>query len=367
MSSALAVVSPSAYWYFARATGLVALLLLTASVVLGILNSERFVAPNWPRFAVDRLHRDVSLLVLAVLVIHILTSVLDGFAPIKLTDAVIPLASAYRPLWMGLGAVAFDLLLAVAITSLVRRRLGYRTWRAVHWAAYACWPVALFHGLGTGSDAARSWTLALTAACVAAVLVAVMVRVARARPERAPLWLGLSVATPVLAGIFTAVGPLAPHWAARAGTPQTLIRKAHPTAAVAPAPARPRATAPRDSLHVPFTAQLSGTVTQTAQPGGAIVDLALHCTGGLSGLMRVRMAGAPVPGGGLSISGSRVQLTAVGLASALQGKIETLSGQSFVARVRDAAGTAVELHADLNIDNADDTVSGTLTGGGTSG
>src|ERR1700761_6959629 len=133
--------SPSAYRYRARGTGAVSLVLLTASVVLGIVGSVRFTAPRWPRFAIDAVHRDVSLLVLVVLAIHIVTSVLDGFAPITLLDGVIPFVTPYRPLWMGLGTLAFDLLLAIAITSLIRRRLGYRTWRAVHWLAYASWPV----------------------------------------------------------------------------------------------------------------------------------------------------------------------------------------------------------------------------------
>src|SRR5205823_4926276 len=152
-----ATLSPSAYWYLARGTGAVALVVLTASVVLGIMGSVRFAAPRWPRFAIDSIHRDLSLLVLVVLAIHIVTSVLDGFAPITLLDGVLPFLSAYRPLWLGLGTLAFDLLLAIAITSVIRRRLGYRAWRAVHWLAYASWPVAVLHGLGTGSDVKQWW------------------------------------------------------------------------------------------------------------------------------------------------------------------------------------------------------------------
>src|SRR5947209_12061135 len=150
----LAAAGPRAYWYLARGTGVVSLLLLTAIIVLGVMGPLRVTVPRWPRFAIDGLHRDLSLLVMAVLVVHIATSVLDGFAPIAWLDAVIPLGSQYRPLWLGLGALSFDLLLALVITSLVRRRLGYRAWRAIHWAAYASWPVAVAHGLGTGSDAA---------------------------------------------------------------------------------------------------------------------------------------------------------------------------------------------------------------------
>ena len=89
---------------------------------------------------------------MAFLALHILTSVLDSFAPISLLDAFIPFAGSYRPFWLGLGAVAFDLLLAVTITSLLRQRIGFTSWRAIHWLTYASWPIALVHGLGTGSD-----------------------------------------------------------------------------------------------------------------------------------------------------------------------------------------------------------------------
>src|SRR5437764_15025797 len=175
-----ATLGPSAYWYLARATGIVSLLLLTASVVLGVLGPLRFTVPGrWPRFAIDTLHRDVSLLVIAVLVIHVVTSVLDGFAPINFLDAVIPFRSVYRPVWMGLGAFAFDFLLALAVTSLVRRRLGYRAWRAIHWLAYVSWPVAVLHGIGSGTDTKVWWSLALTLVCVAAVSAAAIVRVLR--------------------------------------------------------------------------------------------------------------------------------------------------------------------------------------------
>ena len=110
-----------------------------------------------PRFVVDGLHRNVSLLVVVLLAAHIVTSLLDPFAHLRVLDAVVPLASRYRPLWLGFGALAFDLLIALIVTSVLRARLGLRAWRAVHWAAYACWPVAVLHGLGTGTDARSAW------------------------------------------------------------------------------------------------------------------------------------------------------------------------------------------------------------------
>jgi len=157
-------------WYATRATGLVALLLLTVSVLLGILTAGRFATENWPRFLSQGLHRNTSLLVLAFLILHVGTTVVDTYTTIPLVAAFVPFASDYKAAWLSLGAVALDLLLALVATSLVRRRLGHGTWRRVHWLAYACWPVAVAHGLGIGTDRGAAWVLALSMACVLAVL-----------------------------------------------------------------------------------------------------------------------------------------------------------------------------------------------------
>jgi hypothetical protein len=363
----LATAGPSAYWYLARGSGVAALLLLTASVVLGLLNSLRFAsAPRWPRFAIDTLHRDISLVVIALLAVHIITSVLDTFAPIRLIDAVIPFASTYRPLWLGLGALSFDLLVALVVTSLLRRRLGYRAWRAVHWLAYASWPIAVLHGLGTGTDTTASWTLVLTLICVGAVLVAVWVRVVRLRPDvnhfRVPA-LALSVATPVAIAVFTVAGPLQRGWARRAGTPSRLL--AH-TAGPAAKAGRVAVAAGAPTLKLPFTASVAGTVRQTPEPDGAIVDLALRLQGGARGRLRVRLAGAPLEGGGLSMTGSQVDLLAAGVPSVMEGQIVALQGQQFLARVSGSSGT-VDLRANLNIDSQTGAVTGTLSGTQTGG
>ena len=366
MSPALgAALGPSAYWYLARGTGAVALVLLTASVVIGILGSVRFAGPRWPRFAIDSVHRDISLLVLVVLAIHIVTSVLDGFAPISLLDGVIPFVTPYRPLWMGLGTLAFDLLLAIAITSLVRRRLGYRAWRAVHWLAYASWPVAVLHGLGTGSDVKQWWMLGLTAACIVAVLVAVWTRLSHVSGEhtglRAPAT-ALAVITPIGLAIFTLAGPLQHGWARRAGTPSSLL--AHtpaPVASTVPSSSS-GSSAPRSgSLNRAFTSSLSGTVKERRAAGGAIVELSMAVHGRESGQLRVRIAGVPVDaGGGLSMTGSQVDLALAGQPAVLQGQIGSLEGERFEAQVSDGAGTTVDMRVQLQIDNQSDTVTGTM-------
>src|ERR1700740_1610157 len=138
----IAAVAPSPYWFITRGTGAIALVLLTVSVALGVADVRRTRMAGVPRFVFASVHRSAWLLAVAFLLVHIVTSVLDGFAPISLIDAVIPLHSAYRPIWLGLGAIAFDLMLAVTITSLLRRRLGYRAWRATHWLAYLSRPLA---------------------------------------------------------------------------------------------------------------------------------------------------------------------------------------------------------------------------------
>jgi len=365
-----ATLGPSAYWYLARGTGAVALVLLTASVVIGILGSVRFSAARWPRFAIDSVHRDVSLLVLVVLVIHIVTSVLDGFAPITLLDGVIPFVSGYRPLWLGFGTLAFDLLLAIAVTSLVRRRLGYRAWRAVHWLAYASWPVAVLHGLGTGSDVKQWWMLALTVVCIVAVLGAIWTRIAHVSSEhsglRAPAT-ALAVITPIGLMIFTLAGPLQRGWARKAGTPASLLGGARTPAAPSSSSgsgsgsSSGSSSAAASALSGPFTASLGGNLRQAPAPGGSVVDLSLSVSGQIRGRLRVRIAGTPI-GNGLSMTGSQVDLAVAGMPSVLQGTIDSLRGTAFRARVTDTQGTTVELRADLQINDQTNAVTGTLSG-----
>jgi predicted ferric reductase len=166
-------VNTQALWYLSRGTGIVALLLLTGAVVLGMLNSGRLTSQRWPRFAISAIHRNVSLLALIFLVIHVASSVIDPYASIHWVDAVLPFGSAYRPFWLGLGALAGDLMLAVLVTSLLRARIGYRVWRFVHWLSYAMWPIALVHGIGTGiTDDQVLWVLLCNGACAIAVLAA---------------------------------------------------------------------------------------------------------------------------------------------------------------------------------------------------
>jgi methionine sulfoxide reductase heme-binding subunit len=173
-----------ALWYATRATGLVALLLLTATTALGLLTAGRSSGDRWPRFLVVGLHRNISLLAMVFLALHIGTTIVDTYVSIGPQDAVVPFLSGYHRLWLGLGVIASDTLIAVSVTSLLRQRIGPRFWRLVHWGGYLCWPVALAHGLGIGTDHSKTWVLYLAVACGAVVLVAAVIRVVSLLPPR---------------------------------------------------------------------------------------------------------------------------------------------------------------------------------------
>jgi predicted ferric reductase len=219
--SAIVVNSSTPLWYTTRATGLVALVLLTLGMALGLLSSVGFYRESWPRFVTLGLHRNVSLLALTFTVVHVLTTVLDSFVSIPLPDAFIPFISSYRPIWLGLGAIAFDLMIALIGTSLLRARMGARTWRLVHWSAYLCWPVAVLHGLGTGTDTRARWVLILTVACVLVIAAMLLWRLALTWPYR-PVASLTGVIALVLAlivgGAWLRSGPLSPGWSTRSGT-----------------------------------------------------------------------------------------------------------------------------------------------------
>ena len=174
----------SALWYFSRATGIVALVFFTAVVALGFLNTGRFATRRWPRFALADLHRNLSLASLVFLAAHIVFAVADSYVSLSWLSVVVPFVPGYQPFWIGLGAVAVDLMLAIVVTSLLRTHLSQRVWRAVHWLAYLCWPVALVHSVGlVANDSARPLLVSLDIACVIVVLAAATVRFTSTHPD----------------------------------------------------------------------------------------------------------------------------------------------------------------------------------------
>jgi hypothetical protein len=354
-----AATGPSAYWYLTRGTGVVALLLLTAGLVLGVLTSTRWAAPRWPRFVVSGLHRSVTLFALAFVVVHVLTTILDGYAPVGLKDAIIPFVSRYRPLWVGFGAVAFDLLLALILTSLLRARVGFRAWRYVHWLAYASWPVALVHALGTGSDARTGWFGLLALASAGSVIAAVLWRVLEARSAAGSVRLAGAAAAlvvPAIVGIWSLTGPLHSGWAARAGTPSNLlaVRSVQVTKLVT-------VSAGTQLPAAPYDASLSGQVSQSGGGDGLVtVGLDGSAAGGSKGVLHVTLRGVPLEGGGIQLTDSSVTFGSQGAPQAYSGRIVSLNGSELVASVSDASRNSLQLQINLQLDQSSRTFSGSL-------
>ncbi|SDP51862.1 sulfoxide reductase heme-binding subunit YedZ [Klenkia soli] len=169
----MSVLSDGAFlWYLNRATGLVSLLLMTLTIVLGVVVRRQGRLPGFARFGVVGLHRNVSLVSAVLLVVHVVSAVVDGYVSIGWLDTVVPFVSGYETFWVGLGTLAIDLTALVVVTSLLRGRLPVRVWRGVHLTSYALWPLAFVHGLGAGTDLGSGWVLAGAVGCAVAVLVA---------------------------------------------------------------------------------------------------------------------------------------------------------------------------------------------------
>lgn len=159
-------------WCATRASGLTALVLLTLTMVLGLTTTTRARARNWPGFAQQEMHRRISILSVVFLGLHVLTSVMDPFVNIPLAAVAIPFTSKYQGFWVGVGAVALDVMLAVFVTSLLRERMRPASWRAVHWLAYLSWPVAMAHTFGMGTDSGEGWVIVLGVLCGLSVAAA---------------------------------------------------------------------------------------------------------------------------------------------------------------------------------------------------
>ncbi|HUJ93216.1 MAG TPA: ferric reductase-like transmembrane domain-containing protein [Gaiellaceae bacterium] len=342
-----AAASGRTMWYLTRGTGVVSLLLLTGVVVLGVSGATRWRTERMPRFVVAGLHRNLSLLAILFVAAHVLTTVADGFAPIGLKDAIVPFASPYRPVWLGLGTVAFDLLLALTLTSLLRARVGLRAWRGIHWLAYAAWPVALVHALGTGSDARVGWMQLLAALCTGLVALAVLRRVAAAGPEwtagRTVAAAG-AVLVPLATLLWYAAGQGSSGWASRAGTPTALLGSAA-AAADLPAP--------------PFAGRLRGRIVRSRPDASGRVTVSIAAAAP-AGLVRVWMRGEPLAGGGVRVEDSRVSFGTARIPDLYVGTLVSLAGSRLDASLRSGAGSTIDLALTLAIDRARGTVTGSL-------
>lgn len=175
-------------WYTARAAGVVAYALLTTGVLLGVLLAGRARLSRWPAFAVTDVHRFVSLLTGVFIAAHVYALLLDRYAHVSLGTLVVPGASSYRPFWLALGTVGLELLAAVALSNLLRTRIGHLRWRRVHYLTFGVWIAATAHGIGAGTDATAGWLRALYLVSIGSVALALTWRVGRDSviPARVP-------------------------------------------------------------------------------------------------------------------------------------------------------------------------------------
>ena len=348
--------SGSALWYLTRGSGVVALLLLTATTVLGVLTAGRWRSQRWPRFAISNVHRNLTLVALAFIGIHVGTTIADGYAPIAVKDVFVPFVSQYRPLWLGLGALALDLLLALGITSALRKHIGYRMWRLLHWAAYATWPLALAHGLGAGSDARRGWMAMFSFGCLALVVSAIAGRLLQSRTTAIQLLAGTAtLAVAIALGAWYTNGPSKKGWAARAGTPPSLLK---PTAAAA-TPARRLASA---RVLTTFTGRLVGHMSSSGPDafGDAAIGMAMATRGGEPGIIRLTLWGSALQDGGLAMTRSQVSFADARSGTVLTGSVVGLQGTRVVADVSSPSDSTLRLIMRLRIDASGGGVTGTV-------
>jgi hypothetical protein len=344
-------------WFLTRGLGVGALLLLTASVAFGVLTTARVKSARWPRFVTAGLHRNLTLLAIGFVAMHVLTTLLDGYTTIGLKDAVIPFLSSYRPVWLGLGAIALDLLLILVATSLLRERIGFRLWRYIHWLAYASWPVALVHALGTGSDARIGWMRVVGVACIVVVAGATLTRFTlRSRlpgPARVAGCLA-AVVTPIAIVAWYHSGPGQHGWARRAGTPVSLL--GHTRVVRVPAARLVDAALPRN----PFSASLTGTVQERTVAAGLLhVVIRGKLSGGAGGTVRLDLRGQPLQGG-VSMTASGLSYVPAGTRTVYLGHVTALDGQRVYATVTDHDGAQIQLAFALSIDTVSKVVTGTV-------
>jgi methionine sulfoxide reductase heme-binding subunit len=220
IANSAASAGPSWYWYATRGLGVATLVVLTATVVLGISTTLRWSGETTPGFVFANLHRNLSLIAVLLVVGHAATTVLDPYAHLTVRDAIVPVGAAYRPIWLGLGVAAAELLVAIVASSLLRTLVGLRAWRLIHWFAYAAWPLSVVHGLGTGSDSQAPWLIGVVASCVAAVILAVGARLWTGRLSTLPVRVAaaaMAISALTVGSDWAVHGPLHVGWAARAG------------------------------------------------------------------------------------------------------------------------------------------------------
>jgi hypothetical protein len=292
------VTSSAIDWYAARAAGIVAYLILTTVVLVGLTLSGQVRLPRWPRFAITDVHRFGGLLVGVFVSIHIATIALDSYVPFSFTQLVVPLTSHYRPVWTALGIVAAELLVALALTNLLRGRVPYRFWRRIHVLNFVVWGAATAHGIGSGTDTGSTWMVLIYLISVSGVLGALAWRLTRRR-----------LAASTVRGLTASAGLLG-------------------VAAVLTLTSAPHGNAAHRVLVAPpatFVDTFSGSLAQQEGPGGSLLSIIGSTTGSRRLLLRVDLVSTE----GRSISNTALQLKDITSGYVCSGTVSTLTTTGF--------------------------------------
>jgi len=174
------------FWIEARASGMLALLLLTASVTAGLVLKSRPFGSHLKPATVTDIHRFLALLCLGATAIHGAALLLDSSVHISIVGLLVPGFVPYRPLWVGIGVVAAELMALVYASFSQRKRIGTKTWRRLHWTTYAIFAAMITHGIMSGTDTSQPWALGIYLGAIATTVMATTWRilVPPAKPAR---------------------------------------------------------------------------------------------------------------------------------------------------------------------------------------
>jgi hypothetical protein len=338
-------------WDTARAGGFVAYILVTISIALGLALSLRWYSRSWPRWATTDLHRYITLLALVFTGVHSLAIWLDPYMAFTPAEVLVPFMTHYRPIWVALGIVAAYLLVAIWLSERIQKRIGYAWWRRLHYLTFGVWGLATIHGLTTGTDTRTGWALLIYAGSALLVgwLLAIRLLGKSGQPAPHPKIAMATGAAALAALLFIISGPLRPGWNAFANNGNGSGGRGG-TASVA-----------SSVLHVPFTAQLQGSMNQSG--GGSnnlTVQINATLSGGEQGDLQIVLNGQPDGNGSLMVNGGTVTLSPQN-AAACSGNLTSFNGNQMSAVCQDGAGNQV--HLDMTIEgDASGNVSGTVQG-----
>lgn len=297
-------------WDIARAGGLVAYILLTLSVAVGLALTLHWQTWRWPRLLNSELHNFLSLLSLIFIGVHVVAVWVDPFTQFGWQEVVLPFTSHYRPLWMALGIVALYLGLAIGLSTWLRSLIGYRWWRRLHVATLGVYALSTVHGLAMGSDTRAGWGALIYVGSVLLVgtplALRLLVPARGGRPRLAPV-LGLAVAV-VLGTVWAVAGPLRPGWnsianngngtGARTALADGTGGSGSPSTGGSSSGNTTTPGQTGDPLASPFTAALSGTLQKgTADAAGNVnIQLNMTLSGDVAGNLQMQLHGQEATG-----------------------------------------------------------------------